>query len=325
MAVRLARLGGWSAVILDQIVFFVHTRSWGQTPCLATGTVHPFAVVGGDPQDLKWKGEQVSLKCGDDNSFREHSSVHRGTVQGGGVTTLGIEISSWRGAMWDTTVIWIAVHHCQQRNVGWTCGGGRPCQLGWRGWCSSLHHHWLGGLLAGLARVIKDVPPWMMVDGAPAEVRGCAEWDAASTNERRGHPGGLESPMLYREPGGDQESTYAVLLSGSPATRPFKALWIPSARRCAARTVGGSRTAPPQQDGRSSGSLVQRDAKDRGATRRPQFQPGANLPPVACIDQCLIQVSAMASAVGLRWLKRVSLRLALWNGAITPSTCCSMA
>ena len=25
------------AVILDQIVFFVHTRSWGQTPCLATG------------------------------------------------------------------------------------------------------------------------------------------------------------------------------------------------------------------------------------------------------------------------------------------------
>ena len=52
-------------------------------------TVHPFAVVGGDPQDLKWKGEQVSLECGDDNSFREHSSVHRGTVQGGGLTTLG--------------------------------------------------------------------------------------------------------------------------------------------------------------------------------------------------------------------------------------------
>ena len=67
-------------------------------------TVHPFAVVGGDPQDLKWKGEQVSLKCGDDNSFREHSSVHRGTVQGGGVTTLGNRNLIMAGAMWDTTV-----------------------------------------------------------------------------------------------------------------------------------------------------------------------------------------------------------------------------
>ena len=47
----------------------------------------------------------------------------------------------------------------------------------------------------------------------------------------------------------------------------------------------------------------------------PQFQPGANLPPGHAIDQCLIHVSAMASAVGLRWLNgALSLRLALWNG-----------
>ena len=62
-----------------------------------------FAVVGGDPQDLKWKGEQVSLKCGDDNSPRaqQRAPGHRA---GRGSPRWEIEISSWRGAMWDTTV-----------------------------------------------------------------------------------------------------------------------------------------------------------------------------------------------------------------------------
>jgi UDP-N-acetylglucosamine acyltransferase len=51
--------------------------------------VYAFAVVGGDPQDLTYKGERVSLEIGDENEFREFSSVNRGTVKGGGVTKLG--------------------------------------------------------------------------------------------------------------------------------------------------------------------------------------------------------------------------------------------
>src|ERR1700728_2513243 len=49
----------------------------------------PFAVVGGDPQDLTYKGERVSLEIGDENEFREFSSVNRGTVKGGAVTRVG--------------------------------------------------------------------------------------------------------------------------------------------------------------------------------------------------------------------------------------------
>ena len=126
---------------------------------------------------------------------------------------------------------WIPVHHCQQRDVGWTCGGGRPCQLGWR---AGIHHFTTigsGAFLAGLARVIKDVPPWMMVDGAPAEVRGCNRvgMQRAQMSEED-IQAVLESyRMLYREPGGDQESTCRSCWSGSPAARPSKALWIPSA------------------------------------------------------------------------------------------------
>ncbi len=51
--------------------------------------VYSFAVVGGDPQDLTYKGERVSLEVGDGNEFREFSTVNRGTVKGGGVTRVG--------------------------------------------------------------------------------------------------------------------------------------------------------------------------------------------------------------------------------------------
>src|SRR5579864_908998 len=50
---------------------------------------YPFSVVGGDPQDLTYKGERVSLEVGDENEFHEFSTVNRGTVKGGGTTRLG--------------------------------------------------------------------------------------------------------------------------------------------------------------------------------------------------------------------------------------------
>jgi UDP-N-acetylglucosamine acyltransferase len=50
---------------------------------------HPFCVVGGDPQDLKFHGEPTELSIGDGNTFRECVTVSRGTVGGGGKTTIG--------------------------------------------------------------------------------------------------------------------------------------------------------------------------------------------------------------------------------------------
>jgi UDP-N-acetylglucosamine acyltransferase len=51
--------------------------------------VFPHACVGFDPQDLKYRGEEVFLEVGDGNHFREFSTVHRGTAGGGGVTRIG--------------------------------------------------------------------------------------------------------------------------------------------------------------------------------------------------------------------------------------------
>src|SRR5438309_7064063 len=50
---------------------------------------YPFCVVGGDPQDLRFRGERTELAVGDGNTFREYVTITRGTVGGGGITTLG--------------------------------------------------------------------------------------------------------------------------------------------------------------------------------------------------------------------------------------------
>ncbi|MBZ5554397.1 MAG: acyl-ACP--UDP-N-acetylglucosamine O-acyltransferase [Acidobacteriia bacterium] len=48
----------------------------------------PFASIGHPPQDLKYSGGPTSLKIGDHNTFREFVTVHRGTEQGGGITSI---------------------------------------------------------------------------------------------------------------------------------------------------------------------------------------------------------------------------------------------
>jgi UDP-N-acetylglucosamine acyltransferase len=50
---------------------------------------YPFCVVGGDPQDLRFRGERTELTVGDGNTFREYVTITRGTVGGGGKTTVG--------------------------------------------------------------------------------------------------------------------------------------------------------------------------------------------------------------------------------------------
>lgn len=47
------------------------------------------AIIGGEPQHLGFKGEETWVEMGDGNTVREYTTIHRGTVQGGGKTTLG--------------------------------------------------------------------------------------------------------------------------------------------------------------------------------------------------------------------------------------------
>lgn len=54
--------------------------------------IFPFAVVGGDPQDVTYHGERTRLEIGDRNIIREYVTINRGTVKGGGVTRVGSDV-----------------------------------------------------------------------------------------------------------------------------------------------------------------------------------------------------------------------------------------
>lgn len=69
--------------LLSHVVVHAHT-------VMGEGNVlFPGASIGGDPQDLKYKGELTRLTVGARNVVREGVTMSRGTPGGGGVTTVG--------------------------------------------------------------------------------------------------------------------------------------------------------------------------------------------------------------------------------------------
>jgi UDP-N-acetylglucosamine acyltransferase len=61
----------------------------GYTTIGERNRIFPFSSIGLEPQDLKFKGEVSTLDVGDDNTFREFVTIHRGTALGGGRTVIG--------------------------------------------------------------------------------------------------------------------------------------------------------------------------------------------------------------------------------------------
>jgi len=49
----------------------------------------PFSVIGSEPQDVSYGGQETRLQIGARNVFREFVTVHRGTPKGGGLTEIG--------------------------------------------------------------------------------------------------------------------------------------------------------------------------------------------------------------------------------------------
>ena len=68
---------------------YSHVNILGNTKIGSGTKIFPFASIGTDPQDLKFKGEKNSLIIGNNNTIREHVTINPGTEDGGGVTTIG--------------------------------------------------------------------------------------------------------------------------------------------------------------------------------------------------------------------------------------------
>lgn len=80
---------GPRATLRDRVELQSHVVVTGCTEIGSDTVVFPFAVIGGIPQDLKFKGEESCLIIGERNRIREHVTMNVGTEGGGGMTRVG--------------------------------------------------------------------------------------------------------------------------------------------------------------------------------------------------------------------------------------------
>ncbi len=135
--------------------------------------VFQFASIGDAPQDKKYRGEPTRLEIGDRNVFREFCTMNRGTVGGHGVTRIGDDnlFMAYTHVAHDCVV----GNKCVMSNYAVLAGhvelGDWVIMSGYSGvhqFCKVGAHVFLANNCA----VTRDVPPYLMVAGAPAEPKG---------------------------------------------------------------------------------------------------------------------------------------------------------
>jgi UDP-N-acetylglucosamine acyltransferase len=143
----------------------------GHTKLGRENDIFPFASIGLRTQDLKWKGGVTHTEIGDHNTFREGITIHSATDEGG-VTRVGSHNNLLAYAH--------VAHDCRLGNhiIMSNCSG-------LAGHVVIEDHVVLGGYVAvhqfcrvgklsmvgGCSKLRQDMPPFMLADGAPAEIR----------------------------------------------------------------------------------------------------------------------------------------------------------
>jgi len=142
----------------------------GHTTLGKENQVFPFASIGLRTQDLKWKGGITRTEIGDRNTIRECVTIHSATADGE-ATIIGsdnnILASSHIGhnvVMGNRVIVSMAALAGHVIVEDFALVGG----------LSAVHQFCRIGrmsMIAGCSKVVQDVPPFMIVDGNPAETR----------------------------------------------------------------------------------------------------------------------------------------------------------
>ena len=144
----------------------------GRVKIGARNRIFPNCVIGAEPQDLSYRGTETRVEIGDDNVIREGVTINRASEKEDGVTAIG-----------NANFLMAACHVAHDCRIGdhvivanGTLLGGHV-RIHSRAAVSGAVavHHWvtIGGwsFVAGLSRVLHDVPPFMLCEGAPARPR----------------------------------------------------------------------------------------------------------------------------------------------------------
>jgi len=143
----------------------------GHTTLGARNEIFPFASIGLKTQDLKWTGGTTRVEIGDHNTFREHVTVNSATAHGG-VTRIGSRnhILAYAHIAHDCTL----GDRIVMSNVATLAGHIVVEDFAIVGGLAAVHQFCRIGRMAiigGCSKVVQDVPPFMLVDGNPAETR----------------------------------------------------------------------------------------------------------------------------------------------------------
>ncbi|MEO0258169.1 MAG: acyl-ACP--UDP-N-acetylglucosamine O-acyltransferase [candidate division WOR-3 bacterium] len=149
-----------------------HVRIEGNVVIGRNNRIYSFAYIGGDPQDVSYKGEESYVQIGDDNIIREYVTIHRATGQGN-FTIVG-----------NNNYIMAYTHLAHNVRVGSHCIIVNAAQLA--GYVEVHDHAFISGLVgvhqftrigayaivgAGV-KLTQDAPPFMMIAREPARVMG---------------------------------------------------------------------------------------------------------------------------------------------------------
>lgn len=162
-----------AGVKLGKSCVLKHHVSLGGPAAIGKGNIfYPFCSIGEKTQDLKYQGEPTHLEIGDGNEFREFVTVNRGTGKG------------------EKTVIGSRNHFLAYSHIAHNCTVGSDCVFSNNGTLAGHviveDHVTIGGLSAvhqfcrvgthamigGCTKIVQDVPPYLIADGNPAEIRG---------------------------------------------------------------------------------------------------------------------------------------------------------
>lgn len=150
-----------------------HVVIMGPTKIGKNNHFYQFSSIGEDCQDKKYHGEDTCLEIGDNNTFREGCTVHRGTLQGGGRTVIGND----NLFMVNTHVAHDCIigNHVIFSNNAAIAGHVQVGDYASLGGFVGVHQFCLIGahsFAGGGSMIMKDIAPFVRVFGNPAQTHG---------------------------------------------------------------------------------------------------------------------------------------------------------
>jgi UDP-N-acetylglucosamine acyltransferase len=163
---------GPNVVLGDNCWLQHHVTLCGPMRAGAANKFYAYCSIGQQTQDLKYKGEPTYLEIGNENAFREFVTVNRSTTSegkthiGSGGNFLAYSHIGHDCIVGDEVVF---------SNNGTLAGHVQVDDNAVMGGLTAVHQFCRIGRFAitgGCSKIVQDVPPFMIADGNPAEIRG---------------------------------------------------------------------------------------------------------------------------------------------------------